>query len=574
MSLRLASVLLSFILTIACTAPRAAGPTDGPPAGGTAPSKSLVIAVRYETTDLAPKIPGNSGPANVKSVFNAGLSQTDPEGVTHPLLAESLPRLNTESWQVLPDGRMETTYRLRSGLTWHDGRPLTAADFAFAWRVYADPTLRLFSPTPQDHIQEIVATDPRSFIIRWKSAFVDADILQDNFPPLPQHLLGQAFDEYQAAPTARESFANLPFWTTEYIGAGPYRLTEWSQGSRLEGVAFADYVLGRPKIDRVIIRIFNDENTVLANVLSGEVDYSVHFTLRFEHARVLQREWEPGGRGVVMLDRSVPGVTMWTQIRPEYALDPGQLDVRVRRALAYTIDRSALNDGLFEGKGFTSDTLISDNHPHYSEANPQLTHYPYDPAQADRLMVEAGFTKGADGFFARPNGERFRTDVRVTAGPEFERMGLILVDTWRRFGVEAASSVLPAAQAADNQTRQTFPGMASRGGGFDSRYMIAAEIGSPANRWTGNNRSGWSHPDYEQLYQAFSVALDRQDRARLEIRIAKLISEQLPFHVLYDALQVRTARAGLQGLSSRPAAPLPPTVNNQTYWGLHEWQMR
>jgi ABC-type transport system substrate-binding protein len=58
-----------------------------------------------------------------------------------PYLAEALPTANTDTWRILPDGRMETIYRLRPSLTWHDGAPLTAADFVFAWRVYATPEL-------------------------------------------------------------------------------------------------------------------------------------------------------------------------------------------------------------------------------------------------------------------------------------------------------------------------------------------------------------------------------------------------------------------------------------------------
>lgn len=560
------SILLGLALSAACTGPQTASDSAGASTNPSSANRTLVVAVRYETTDLAPKIPGNSGPLNVKSVFNAYLSQVDLEDVDHPLLAETLPRLNTDSWVVFPDGRMETTYRLRPNLTWNDGQPLTASDFVFAWRVYADPALRLFSPTPQDKIQEVAAPDPRTILIRWTSPFADADILKDNFSPLPEHLVGKAFADYQSGTTAREGFANLPYWTTEYVGAGPYRLVEWVQGSHLEGAAFDGYVLGRPKIGRVVVRIFNDENTVLANVLSGEVDYTVHFTLRFEHARVLQREWQPAGKGTVRFDRSVPGVTMWVQLRPEYAMDPAQLDVRVRRALAYTMDRQALNDGLFEGQGFMSDTIISDNHPHYAQADPLLTHYPYDPGRADRLLAEVGLTKGSDGFYARSNGERYKTDVRVTAGPEFERTGLILTDTWRRFGIDATNSVLPAAQTADNMARQTFPGMASRGGGFDPRYFTAAEVGGPNNRWTGNNRSGWTAPEYEQLYQAFSNTLDRNERIRVEIQIAKLISEQLPLFVMYDALQVRSWTSALQGLHTRSESP--------TYWNLHLWEMK
>ena len=67
-----------------------------------------------------------------------------------------MPQLNTESWRVFPDGRMETTYALKPNLAWHDGAPLTADDFVFAWRVYATPELGV-SNTPPASLIEVLA---------------------------------------------------------------------------------------------------------------------------------------------------------------------------------------------------------------------------------------------------------------------------------------------------------------------------------------------------------------------------------------------------------------------------------
>src|SRR5262249_47280093 len=151
-------------------------------------------------------------------------------------------------------------------------------------------------------------------------------------------------------PSTRDAFLNQPFWTAEYVGAGPYRIERWDPGASLELRAFAGHALGRPKIDRVILRLVADENTTLIVVLAGEADFTTDFTLRFEHARVLQRDWEPSGKGVVILKPS-SAINNTIQLRPDYAGHPGQLDVRVRQALAHTIDRDLLNQGLFEGQG-------------------------------------------------------------------------------------------------------------------------------------------------------------------------------------------------------------------------------
>src|SRR5581483_360864 len=103
---------------------------------------------------------GPSSPSLTRRAFNAALALADGKGEIHPYLAASLPQLNTDTWRVTPDGKMETTYKLRPNLSWHDGAPLTADDFAFAYRAYTEPELALFLPTPQDLMQEVVAVDP------------------------------------------------------------------------------------------------------------------------------------------------------------------------------------------------------------------------------------------------------------------------------------------------------------------------------------------------------------------------------------------------------------------------------
>src|SRR5439155_24643675 len=72
-------------------------------------------------------------------LLNATLAATDKSGVPQPYLVEALPQLNTDTWRVFPDGRMETVYRLKPGLVWHDGTALTADDILFTWRVLTKP---------------------------------------------------------------------------------------------------------------------------------------------------------------------------------------------------------------------------------------------------------------------------------------------------------------------------------------------------------------------------------------------------------------------------------------------------
>src|SRR5207245_50430 len=100
----------------------------------------------------------------------------DADGTPFAVLPEALPQLNTDTWRVAADGSMETRYLLRPGLAWHDGTPLDAADFVFAWQVYSNPASGGSTLTPVGQMQEISAPDSRTVVIRWRQLYPGAAV--------------------------------------------------------------------------------------------------------------------------------------------------------------------------------------------------------------------------------------------------------------------------------------------------------------------------------------------------------------------------------------------------------------
>lgn len=567
--------------------PRPAELDTGPGGAG----RTLIGAYRFEVTDLSPKITGSNSPVGSKRLFNADLALIDSAGSPRQCLADELPQLHTDSWRVFPDGRMETTYRLRPGLTWHDGRPLCAEDFVFAWRAYTAPGLGMFASGPEDQMESVLAPDARTIVIHWRVPNPEAGALvHGQLNPLPRHVLEDVFAGIGQDPAAAEAMARHSYWNTEYVGVGPFRLERWEPGSHLEGVAFDGHALGRPRVDRVILRIIADENAVLTNVLSGNVHYTANLALRFEHAMVLKREWEPSGQGTAMISPNTPA-TIMVQFRPEFQKTPALLDVRVRRALAHTIDRQALNDGLFEGQGMMAEALMPPRMPYEAEVQRAIARHPYDPQQAERLMNEAGFRRlgaapvvrtdppttgvlspalGPAEGFADSRGERLRPEFRVNAGTEWERVQAILTATWHRAGFEMQPSVLPSALSRDAEAQHRFGGIGQRVvGGQEAPwlYLTAAEIGSPADRWRGQNRTGWTDPEFERVWQLYNTALDRSERARHAVQLTKMVSDHLPVLMMYYQIIVNAHAAALRG-------PEAGTVSTLAFWNIHHWELR
>jgi peptide/nickel transport system substrate-binding protein len=264
-------------------------------------------------------------------------------------------------------------------------------------------------------------------------------------------------------------------------------------------------------------------------------------------------------------------VSQTVQLRPEFAGHPAQLDVRVRRALAHSLDRQAINDGVFEGQGFMTETIVPTDVPYFAEVDRAVSKYPYDPRRTEQLMAEAGFTKDRQGLFANAAGVPYRLDFRTFAGPEFERIQAILSDAWRRSGVDVNQDVLPAAQVRDRQTAHTFPGIATRGGGLNEQTWTTAEIGAPENRWAGNNRAGWSNAEYDRLWEAFNTMLDRTERTQQFIQMQRLLAEHLPVFITYFSIQVNTHAAALVGPEAGTGGAGTLTRGTLSNWNVHEW---
>ena len=562
------------ILVLGC-AP-SAGPSASSDQARTAaptPSRTLVVMTQIEPL-LAPSplaagtSTGRGSQAGV--LFSAGLSRTGQERDTSamtvwPELAERLPELSTESWQVFPDGRMETTWVLRSGLSWHDGTPLTAEDVTFGWRVRSLPE---FVPVSDLRlIDEVVTRDPRTVVVRWNAPYVFANDAATVGPPLPRHLLAEAF-----AQQSPEQFASHPYFGApeSYVGAGPYRLEQWESGAFLQGSAFDQYALGRPQIDRIKVVIVSDKNTALANMLAGEVHMSFDAALFAEQGLILKQEWARANGGVVSQEPDQIRFAAF-QLKRDFVNPPELLDVRVRQALAVAIDKQQFVDGLLGGDGYTTDLLVPSYAPFYAAAERVAQKYPYDPARAPTLLTSAGLTRGADGTFRRASGEPFSFVLMASSGYDRERS--ILADMWRRIGVDVKEQAVSVAQDQDRSFRAGFTGVYNTAQNLGLPGALSRlngrTIATPENRYSGNNYFGYANPELDRQLDIMTTSLRQDERFGAAAEAARIASVDLPFIPMY--LNPRSASA-YTSLLEPPAQTSP--VSKVGWWNVEQWKWR
>jgi peptide/nickel transport system substrate-binding protein len=545
------------------TAPAPPGSAAAP--GAAAVQKTLVIANRGEPPSLASRslVSGGSALGIPPRFFNANLDLYDVRENSHPQLAEALPVFDTDTWRVFPDGRMETRYTLKPNLTWHDGKVLQPEDFAFALRVYKTPELGSSSISPIPQMDEIVAQDARSFVIRWKQPYVDAGALTNTFQALPRHILDEDFQTMDVV-----AFTGHPFWTTQYVGLGPFKLDRWEPGSFLEGSAFDGHALGRPKIAKMRILIINDPQTAMANVLSGDVHFVTNFTFSVDQGQVLEQTWAANGGGSVRYSPTQRRLGL-IQMRGEYQQPKALADVRVRYAVSHGMDDQTRVDVLDGGKGQVAYTMASPGLPYYPELDKAVLKHPYDPRRAQALLAEVGWSKGPDGYFVDGSGNRFTIEVASSAGGKNEQEAAVYVDSLRKAGFDALQYITPVALIDDNESRATRGGISLRGAGQEYRNYIGSAIPTPENRWRGNNRPGWSNPEYDRTFALWQQTFPMTERIEHMAQLERIISTDRAILECSWESVVNSVAAGLQGVEPR----MTPDASGPEPW-VHTWKWR
>jgi ABC-type transport system substrate-binding protein len=233
---------------------------------------------------------GNGGGRALLPAVNQFLAVVGADGTPHPRLLAELPSLERGTWRVAPDGSMETVWRIRPDVRWHDGTPLTADDLTFTTRVIRDKEMADLYMPDFDHIEGAEAVDSRTVKVTWKRPFIEADQLFGLVGvPLPRHLLEQPLADDKA------SFSALPYWSAGFVGTGPFKVKEWVPGSgRILMSANDDFILGRPKIDEIEVRMITDNSLMVANILAGEVHVTMGRNLSFEQAQSVREQWRDG----------------------------------------------------------------------------------------------------------------------------------------------------------------------------------------------------------------------------------------------------------------------------------------
>jgi peptide/nickel transport system substrate-binding protein len=466
--------------------------------------------------------------------------ELDARGRPQPELLAQVP--TRANGGLSSDGRT-IRYRLRRTIAWSDGRPVTAADVLFTLRAILDPRNPVRSHEGYDLIDRAFAPDAHTVIVHLRRAWAPAVVTYFSYGFSPQFVL----PEHVLA--AESPLSRAPFNAAPLVGDGPYRFVSWIRGEGLRYAANPRYWRGKPAIATLTIRTIPDPSTNLLLLRAGELDWNL---------------LAPAQLAVVRGDPHIAFLTVPTAVVAGLAFNTAHApldDVRVRRAIAMSIDREAISRKITLGV-YPVTNMIQ---PQFSWAfDPRVREPEYDPAAADRLLETAGWRRGPDGV-RRRGGLALRlvyvqfpetaTGVRVAAAAQADL---------RQRGIDVVIKAVSNAQLFLPGS-----GVLARGT-FDLAYVpwtMGADPDDSSVLGCGapSNYMRWCDPGVERLERAALSSVDAGLRKRLYAQIGRIVAQQVPILYLFNADYVYAYRKRLHGFA--PNAFLPT-------WNAYQWRLR
>lgn len=454
----------------------------------------------------------------VGRLVSDGLVAYDPDLVVRPRLARS--------WETSEDGK-EVTFRLRDGVRWQDGAPLTARDVVFTVERIRDPRslARSWAPAFED-LERVEAPDDLTVRATYREPF--ADVLDAwRFPVLPRHLVGADAD------LSTDPFAKHP------IGCGPFRFVRFIPGREIVLEANPDYWDGRPGVDGLVLRVIGNDRTAFEALLRGDVDI-------LGVPPDLYREALGSTRAANLGTFSYYRLMVWYASWNLDGSNPFFVDPRVRRAMVLALDRERFVSRVLGG---LARPAVGTYLPELPWSDPAAVPIPFDPAEAGRLLEAAGWIdRDADGVRDR-DGRPFAFTLIYPAGmlEVTDRMAAWMQQSWASVGVRASLERVEA--KAFYQRRREHRFEAQMASWSFTPVADQFEIYHSSARDGGLNYGGFADPEVDRLIEAGRRTLDPAARLRIYRDLQRRLRELEPVSCLFQFAQSYLYDLRLRGVT-------------------------
>ncbi|MCX8996014.1 ABC transporter substrate-binding protein [Rhizobiaceae bacterium BDR2-2] len=484
----------------------------------------LIVAADSEPKNLNPAIVASNGVFYVASKVIEPLAEASYTGT------DGLePRLAT-SWEGAEDGR-SITFRLREGVTWHDGTPFTSADVAFSalevWKTLQNIGRSVFA-----NLEAVDTPDAATAVFRFSKP-TPIQLIRNALPVvtsvIPKHL-------YEGTDIAANP-ANV-----KLVGTGPFRLAEYRPGEyyRLtRNEAYWDS--NAPKLDEIVYRVLPDRAAAGAALEAEEIHLAAFSAVPLaDLARIAEVP------GIKVISKGYEALTYQLVIeinhrRKELA------DLRVRQAIAHAIDRTFVVDTIFLGYAEASTGPVPKNAPEFYTAD--VPTYDFDVARANALLDEAGYPRGA-------NGRRF--SLKLLPAPYFNetrQFGAYLRQALADIGIDAElvnndSAAHQKAVYTDHAFDLAVAPPVFRGDPAISTTILV-QSGIPAGVGF-SNQGGYADAELDDIIARAAETIDTAARTELYRTFQKKVAADLPLINVAEWGFITVARDTVENVSNNP----------------------
>lgn len=441
--------------------------------------------------------------ALVSTKVMEGLVEYDDAAKPKPLLAES--------WDVSADGKAYT-FRLRRGVTWHDGKPFTSADVQFSameiWKKLHPRSPITWAPleavdTPDSHTAVFRLSRPQPILMAmiggWESQI------------MPKHL-------YDGTDIRTNAANNAP------IGTGPFVFKEWKRGDfvRLERNP-SYWQSGKPYLDQVFIRMMPDAGARAAAFEAGEVELGNFSPVSLSD---MKRLGALAHIGVETKGYDMFGAVYIMEVNNRHA----QLkDKRVRQAIMHAVNRKFIIDNVWFGYGKEATGPIHSSSPYYTTEG--VAQYPFDVARANKILDDAGYARGAGNL-------RFKLTTEYGPGAEIARTAEFLKQSLARVGIDLEL------RSSDLGTfiRRIYTDY-DYGLSQNWLYTLPDPTAGVQRLYYGPNirsgvafanASGYARGDLDKLWEAAAVENDQAKRRQMFHQAQRIVQEELPNLTMFE----------------------------------------
>jgi peptide/nickel transport system substrate-binding protein len=444
------------------------------------------------------------------------------DALIKPLPGNDMAPCLAESWIERPDG-LVYEFKLREGLSFHNGDAFTAEDVKFSFLRYRGASAVLL----HERVKAVEVIDV--YRVRFMLHAPWPDFLV--FYATPATGAAWIVSKKYVEKVGEDGFRRRP------VGLGPYQFSRMIPGVELVLEANEQYWRKRPSIKRVVFKGVPDRTTRLTMLKSGEAD--IGYLMVGLEAAAIQADAK------LRLAKVVPPATWWMEFPEQWNPKSPWNDDRVRLAASLAVDKEALNDA--ERLGFSR--LTGSIIPSSMDFALRFEPYPFDPSKAKHLLAAAGYPDGFDA------GD-------LTPLPPFTTMGEAVANDLARVGIRARVRSMERATFMEAWRSKKLGGII---------VTVSAAPGNTAVRLesfviSGAPYASGGYPDIDDLFQKQAGERDRTKREALLHQIQRLMRERLMYGPIFEP-------ATLHGIGPRLEEPAIG-LNSQLYFAAPYEDMR